>query len=240
MHDLTITEDYPWKGEGGEIVKKLVQLKDGNQWVVCAQRMVFREGGSKGRPYYEVHTIAIPAQEWSVAVIPQLTNILEARGATERNASMPPIELQTDLLDVPLPHNWLDVYVKDLITNVVSGKSVVLEDRGMTEANFLQKLFYCLICLPENLSRQISFGAGLSSLKEGEVRIAQVNKTRGLGKINDQRGGNAEEDVIFGQRYLVAIIQVIEGCTTPRQVIAAIQNIPQAIKAEVEGFTNAA
>ncbi|MFH1012789.1 MAG: hypothetical protein V1760_03525, partial [Candidatus Peregrinibacteria bacterium] len=226
---------YPWMEEGGEIIKKIIRRGD-REYVICARRMLRSENGERqpGRNYTEMHATVIPAEDWSVAIVPQLADILEAKGVTEISTSLPPIELKTDVLDQPLPENWLDNYVKELIANAVSGKPIALQDWDVSERKFLQKLFYCLICLPENLARQSSFGAGLAGCKEGEVRIAQTMSALGLRKIGGQWKGNTEEDVITGQRYLTALIGAIRNCTTPRHVMAAVQNIPQNIKREVE------
>jgi len=230
-----IDPKYPWKDEGGEIVKRLIEL-NGRQYVVVARRMLRSENGegNPGRLYVEMHEIVIPTEEWSVAVVPQLADILEAKGVTTTNNSMPVIELKTDTLDQPLPEGWFDNYIKEVISNVVSGKPIALQDWNVKEKDFLRKLFHTLTCLPENIARQISFGAGLAGSKENEVRIAHTKIARGLRKIGGQWKGTAPEDVAFGQRYLMALVQVIGNCTTPRQVIKAVNNIPLDMRAEIE------
>jgi hypothetical protein len=235
-----IPENYPWN-EGGPIVKKIFEV-DGKQYVVCAREMWRSENGEgvQGRMYTEMHEIAIPAEEWSVAVIPQLSKNLEAKGVTEQNGAMPSVELKTDILDQPLSKNWLDDYTKDMIANIVSGKPITLQDWGVSQGDFLRKLFYASICLPENLARQMSFGAGLNDMDEGQVRVAHTMKAKGLRKIGGRWKGNNEVDVTFGQRYLTALISVLGNCQTPREVMAAVQNIPQDISCEVEKRFNAA
>lgn len=182
-----------------------------------------------------MHEIVIPSEEWSVAVVPQLTDLLEAKGATKRNYSMPVIEIKTDILDSPLPSGWFDGYVRELISNVASGKSIALQEWDVKEKDFLQKLFYCLICFPENVARQISFGTGLNESEEGVVRIAHTQLSKGgVRKIAGQWKGITVQDAVFGQRYLMALVQTIGKGTTPRQVMTAVNNIPQDIRAEIE------
>lgn len=235
LHNLDFLDDYPWKDEGGEIVKRLIE-KTGIQYVIIARRMLRSEAGEekRGRMYTEMHGIVIPAEQWSVAVVPQISNVLEAKGVTEKNFSMPVIGFKTNILDKSLPNDWFDDYAKELIANVVSGNPLTIQDWDVREEDFLQKLFYCLICLPENIARQISFGAGLANSKEGEVRIAQTKTAQGLRKINGQWEGTIPIDVAFGQKYLMSLIQAIDNCTTPRQVMKTVNDIPQVIKTEIE------
>lgn len=232
-------EGYPWREEGGEIIKRLIE-KNGIQYVVVARQMLRPEDGENRaheRRYTEMHQLVIPAKEWSIAVVPQLADILKAKGVTKIDNAMPVIELRTDILDRSLPEGWLDSYVKELILNAVSGKPIALQDWDVKEKDFLQKLFYCFICLPENIARQISFGAGLglADSQDSKVRIAQTKRARrSLRKIGGEWRGTVPEDATFGQRYLMAVVQATGNCTTPRQVMRAISNIPQDIKAETE------
>lgn len=237
----TTAQKYPWH-EGGPIAKKIVEV-DGRQYMVCAREMWRSENGegAPGRMYTEMHEIAIPAEEWSAAVIPQLNATLEAKGVTERNYAMPTIELKTDILDQPLPNDWLDDYTKDMIANIVSGKPIALQEWDVSQGDFLKKLFYASVCLPENLARQMSFGTGLDDMDEGQVRVAHTMRAKGgLRKIGGSWKGNNEVDVTFGQRYLTALIAVLGNCQTPRQVMSAVKNIPQNITDEVERRFNAA
>lgn len=216
-HSFNSIDNYPWKNEGGEIVKRLIE-QNGRQYVVIARRMLRSEAGENkyGRMYTEMHEIVIPAEEWSVAAVPQLADVLQAKGTTVVNNTIPAIELKTDYLDQPLPEGWFDGYVKELISNVASGKPIALQDWDVKEKDFLQKLFGCLICLPENVARQISFGTGMADSEEGEVRIAHTKTAKGLRKIGGQWRGAAPEDIVFGQRYLMALVQTISNSKTPR------------------------
>ena len=227
--------NYPWIEEGGEIVKKLIDI-NGKQYVVVARVMLRSEGGEdkQGRMYTEMHEILIPAEEWSVAIVPQLSDILEAKGVTKMDYSMPAIELKTNMLDEPLPDNWFDDYVKDLISNVAGGKPIALQDWDVKEKDFLRKLFYCLVCLPESIARQVSFGTGLANPEEGEVRVAHTRIARGIRKIGGKWKDVTPGDVTFGQRYLTSLVLTIGNCKTPRQIMEAVNNIPQDIKIEVE------
>ncbi len=227
---------YPWKDEGGEIIKKLIE-RDGKQYVVVARRMLRSEAGEEksGRLYTEMHQIVIPAEEWSVAAIPQLTKMLEAKGVTELNPSMPSLEMNTNILDQPFQEGWPDDYTKEIIASLVTGKPLAMQDWKVTQEEFLNKLFSGLICLPEHVARQISFGTGLSDSKEGSVRIAHTKvakyKTR---KIGGNWKGLTTEDEDFGKKYMDALIKVMEGSKTPREVMKSVTDLPQEIVDEVK------
>lgn len=237
LHDdknFWFNEKYPWKDKGGEIVKKLIET-NGKQYVVIAKKMLRSESGEgvNGRMYTEMHEIVMPVEEWSVAVVPQISDVLDARGVTEKNYAMPPIELNTNILDEPLPPNWLDG-ARDLIRNIVSGKPIILQDWG-SQKTFLTKLFYCLICLPENIARQVSFGAGFAEANEGEVRITQAMQAMGgRRKIGENWKDVPQEDIVFGDRYLTELTMALKDCNTPRDIMRAVQNIPLNIKSEME------
>jgi hypothetical protein len=238
FHQFDNPEKYPWTSEGGEIVKRLIEI-DGKQFVVCAKRMMRSEDGEKkpGRNYTEMHAVLIPANEWSVSLIPQINNILEAKGVVEKNIpNANPIELKTDLLDEALPENWFDEYVKDLISKTVSGKPISLQDWDVSEKDFLKKLFYTLICLPESIARKISYGTGLARSGEGEVRIAHTKSAGGgVRKIGKEwRGEISPDDIAFGQKYLIAVNQLTGDCKTPRDIMKAMKNLPEDLKSEME------
>ena len=108
-----------------------------------------------------------------------------------------------------------------------------IQNIDVSEKDFLRKLFYCLICLPENVARQTSFGAGLAGFEKGEVRIAQTKAALGVRKIGGEWRGTTPEDITFGQEYLASLTQSISNCTTPRQVLEAIQNIPEKLRKEI-------
>ncbi len=227
---------YPWKGEGGEIIKILVE-KNGRPYVLIARRMMRSEGGfgSNQRDYTEMHALVLPAESWSVALVPQLADALIAKGRVRSDSHLPPIEFRTDILDKPLPPDWLDDATKDLIAIVVGGKPVALQEWQTTEKDFAQRLFRCLICLPEKLARQSSFGIGLGPMKSaGETRIAHTMAAKGLRKIGGQWKDMNPEDSAFGDRYLAALIQAVHGSTTPREVIRAVASLPPELLTETE------
>ena len=64
-------------------------------------------------------------------------------------------------------------YTKEIIASLVTGKPFAMQDWKVTQEEFLNKLFSGLICLPENVARQISFGTGLSDSKEGGVAFRE-------------------------------------------------------------------
>lgn len=240
-HAFNSGRPYPWAEEGGEIAKRIITGKDGKHYVVVGRRMLRpedgEEGPKRGRDYTEMHQVVIPAEEWSVAIVPQLSDILKAEGLTESDPAMPPIEVSTDILDQRLPHGWLDDLSKELISNIVSGKPISIQEWDLTQKEFLQKLFNCLICLPEKLARQVSFGAGFADYKKGEVRVAHTARAKSeIRKIGKQGWKGAEpDDLTFGRRYLATIIQTLAHAKTPRQVIRLVEEeFPPKLKEELE------
>ncbi len=112
---------------------------------------------------------------------------------------------------------------------------MAIQDWKITEKEFTQKLFFSLLCLPENVARQASFGVGFPKTKpSSDVRIVltmqAIYPTR---KIAGAWKGVAPEDEAFGHKYLAAVENAVSTATTPREVMSAVANLPEELKSEV-------
>ncbi|MFC1656269.1 hypothetical protein ACFL3C_05340 [Patescibacteria group bacterium] len=159
------SSNYPWEDEGGQILVKEME-QDGQKYIVCQRYKMRSEGGDsgRGRNYHEQHYIAIPAEEWSIAAIPKLAEVLSTTPILQdddKNWEMSPIEIEVPFADTKLPEGWFDEYVQDLVAHIVSGKPIQLADPDMSEKEFLQKLYYALLCVPLSIASKITFGTGL-------------------------------------------------------------------------------
>lgn len=230
-------------GEGaGEVVKTTIRTREGQQYTVIAQRHFIPEDGVGGRKrtYTEMHALMIPDADWSITVIPQMMRLLDANSVTERNFDADPVSIDTQLLDAPLATDWFTPDIEELLVRIISGKSVSLQSRHLSQDEFIHQLFHCLACLPERVARQVSFGAGLASTNDtdGDVRISQSYFAKAATtKIGDRwRGEEAlTEQLKLGQEYLGVIRPLIANCTTPRQVLAMIATrVPAPLRQQVE------
>lgn len=235
MEDSGSHLDYPWKDEGGGIVRVTI-MNEGRPYVLCA-RCNFRSEageGAIGREFTAAHIIAIPAEEWSVAAIPQLARALKADSLTESRTDMEAVEIKTDILDQELPDEWLDADVKEMLKRALAGQPLSIQDWKTSVGDSLDQIYRCLLCLPEYIGRQISFGAGLVRM-EGGVRLARGKiATTPVRKIGETWKGDDTVDLSFGQKYLDALLPRLEKCRTPRDVIRAVETLPPDLFAGVE------
>ena len=184
---------YPWKDEVGGI-SRFTTLLNGIPYVICAKagyRNEDGEGSSYGRKYTEGKLIAIPATQWSVSLIPQLAELLKIEPTISGEPQILGMEIvTTEKLDEPLPDGWLDESIKELMIHTIAGAPFGLQDWNISESDFLNRIFYVLICLPESISRQVSFGTGLYKATD-DLRI-----THGMSALTKPRkiAGNWIDD----------------------------------------------
>lgn len=234
-HDIDNYNKYPWSEEGGEIIKTTKEI-DGKSYVICARYRRISESGEnkQDRLFGQMHVIAIPAEEWSIAVIPQLNSILNAKPQTATDSSMDKIKIDNKKMDEKLPEAWFDESVKELILRILTGKSIGLQSWDTKIGETLNKFYFCLLCLPENVSKRISFGAGLRNLK-GSVRLGHgMAATTPLRKIGGEWKGGESMDFSLGKRYLGELERILPACQTPRDVLKAVKDLPLELKNSVE------
>ena len=121
--------------------------------------------------------------------------------------------------------------------SIVTGYSVCSEETESTAKEYLQRLFHALICLPESVSRHVSFGAAMWE-SEG-VRINQIqrmptgriiSKDRASGKWRFPNRNLGD----YAQNYVQVIGMLTQECRTPRDVLRVIQSLPQKVVQSVE------
>ncbi len=231
-------DDYRFP-EGGQIVKKAFVSKEGIPYVFLACNKGLREEPSKshgGRYYSSMHVLVVPVAEYSIALLPQLTAHLQPRGLRVLDSNMKELSLTTETLDQELPTDWFSSDVREMVARLLSGQSFAVVDTQQSGSQFLNQLFLALLCLPQDVARQISFGSALQKSVKGQVRVAHtqdgnydVMKTRkrdGTTSWNQEMNIN---DIQFSTQYLSAITQVIPTCRTPRAVMKAVKSLPSAL-----------
>ncbi|MFC1721454.1 hypothetical protein ACFL0Z_00905 [Patescibacteria group bacterium] len=229
-------DEYAWPGEG-EIIKKMIDV-GGLKFMVCARKETLSEGGKgvQDRGYNEMDALLIPQKDWSVAVIPQLADLLQVKALSGKQQELPAVEIDTGVLDKPLDPEWFDQDVKDIVGNIVSGQSINVQERT-SQKEFLDRLFRAMICLPEHIAQRVSFGAGLHGMEGNAVRVAQNQMSFApIKRIGNKWTGDGltSENQQWGQQYLDAITPLIADCKTPREIMRAIKDLPPEIIAECE------
>lgn len=233
-----------WKKMPYFPIVKVTRVVDGVPYVVCGLASGRSEDGAditKGRIYSESHYIAIPASEWSVALVPQLTSILNnTPRVVGEPVEMPEIEVSTDILDKPLPADWFSKS-KDILVRLAGGQTLSYQVWSASEQqNFLQNLFFAMICLPENVARRMSFGSGIAykNIGEGNVGLRAFLGTTGFSygrplKIMDKPW--AYDDVTklrLGEEYIAALSPLVASVQTPREVMRAVTQLPDNIRSQ--------
>ncbi|MBI4234750.1 hypothetical protein HY604_00425 [Candidatus Peregrinibacteria bacterium] len=234
--ELDSDESYPWSGKDEGQTIKTTKVIDGKPYIVCARYRLRPEGGENatGRRYGQMHVIAIPAEQWSIAAIPQLDQILKAKPQTERDFSMGTVNIDSTSLDKRLPDGWFSDSVKEIISRIITGKSTSIQDWNMKIGTALDQFYYCLLCLPENISRRISFGAGLKNMQGGVSLGHGMSSMTTIRKVAGTWRGEEGVDFSLSKRYLEELEKVIPNCKTPRDVLKAIKNLPAELTASVE------
>ncbi|MBI2551674.1 hypothetical protein HYW17_00025 [Candidatus Uhrbacteria bacterium] len=225
--------DYPWREKGGGIVKKTVRMS-GASYVVCARVNGRSETGEgvRGRFYTEARYWVIPEDQWSIVAVAQLADRLQAEPATaeemERTqGSLEPVEMTDAVFDKPLPDGWFDDTIRRMIENLVAKRPLNLPSTTTSIQTYLEKLFYTLICLPENAAKKIDFGTGLI------VGHYPHNIPMGL-KVGGLITGREQLDPLTVNAYSQEVAARIQSCKTPREVMKAVQAIPGELLKKVE------
>ena len=229
-------DDRMWDDEGGTIIKVSKEL-NGIPHILCGRLKLASENGDgvPGRRYVQAHFMDIPANEWSVSIIPQLADALDnTPPLASEDHEIPKKELKTELLDKSLPDDWYNDEIKAFLRSMIAGQPISIQDYDHSVKEYLQKIFYCSICLPENAARQISFGSGLGDMK-GELRFSQgtaafTENRRIVDRWVIQEGLNFD----LSNRYLGELESRISNCKTPREVMKAVNSIPQELEMQVE------
>ncbi len=225
-------------------IVKVTRMIGDKPYVICGCVTARPEAGDGkgGRKYQEAHYIAVPAQEWSIALIPRLTTVLNTTPRVVGEPStMPDIEESTNTLDEPLPQNWFND-AKDILVRLAGGQTLSQQNWDADgQQKFLQNLFLALVCLPEPAARQVSFGAGIGrdGVQDGKVGLRAFHGMSGFAydrslKITDQpwKNDNAER-LKFGEDYVAALLPLIASAKTPREVMRAVTQLPKPLVAEV-------
>ena len=217
---------------------KLNKVIDGVPYVICSRaEQVAEQGGKGGRRSIERRSIAIPASEWSVAAVPQIGKMLSSVEHVQGESQvLPKAELSTAYLDEKLPEGWFDAEVKDLVMRIVEGQPLAIENANPSEEVFLQKLYYAMLCLPESVARQISFGSGLNEMA-GDVRIAQGVKALTNRKKIGGEWKNEDFDPLskeFAEKYLAKVVLLVNEGMTGRDMLKAVTGLPASVRGAVE------
>jgi hypothetical protein len=236
-HVHSTTLDYPWKNEDGQILVKEME-KDGQKYMVCQRYKIRSEGGDsgRGRGYHEMQYIVIPKEEWSIAAIPKLVEVLNTTPILkddDKNWEMPLVEIEVPAANTKLPEGWFDDYVQDLVAHIVSGKPIQLQDWHITEKEFLQKLYYALLCIPLPIANKISFGTGLYEKgSEYNADIAHCiyaygGADMGAKKIAEKWKDFPGADDEFGGKYIEYLKAAgVDKAAQLKDVLQAIPNLP--------------
>lgn len=225
---------YPWRGEGGGIEKINVEI-NGEPMVLVARFNAYTEDGAAGRQrdFQSAHFAMVSGKDWSVAVIPQLVEKLSTEPGVEKTAPLSPLEFGTDVLDRDLQEHWFDDSVKELLVRVISGKTIAIHEKEKSVKQFLDTVFLCELCLPENTARNMSFGSGLFSSEK--VRMSTAMSARGDMK---KEGGvwQGDQNIDFGlsNEYVSVLESKLAGCKTPRDVMKAVDSLPRDLIEKVE------
>lgn len=238
-----------WRETPFQPIVRVTRVLDGVPYVVCgkiegrSESGVLPDGKKKpGRPYVEGDFIAVPASEWSVALVPQLHTLLDTTPRVVGEADrLPQLEVRTDNLDEPLPEGWFDQLTKDMVLRVASGNSLSIQDWKMPQSDSLRHIFRTLICLPEEVARRMSFGSGIAYTTPPEnlgLRMYHGMIGRGGGPMRLADKGwqpqyeNVEKNKL-GEEYLVALAPLVASAKTPRDVMKAVNELSSDLRERV-------
>lgn len=224
-----------WREEGGPIVKMTV-IADGQTYVAIGRKNFLSEAGAgkPGRNYTQAHFAFIPAKDWSVAAIPKLADSLQAKPMTKENSNLDSIEMDTGILDEPLPPDWFDDETKEMLIRILAGKPMSVQNWDASVHDFLKKIYHLSLCLPEKVARQISFGSGLGEMK-GELRLAYGERAQtSPRKIGASWKGEDQLDKSIGKEYLIALMSGVGSCETPRDVMRLVSELPTELLQKAE------
>lgn len=223
-------------------IVKVSRIVDGSPYVICGLTSSRGEGGvgKPGRGYTEAHFIAVPASDWSVAVIPQLIKLLNNTPRGDREPlAMPELEVNTDVLDKPLAQNWLSD-ARDILVRLASGQTLSIQAQTALEQDvFLNNIFHALICLPEKVARRISFGSGIGpELQEADFGLraflGMTGFEHGPMKVMDNPWTHDDATKLkLGEEYVAVLMPLIASAKTPREVMRAVQKLPANITEQV-------
>lgn len=225
------------QGQSHSSLIKLNKVIDGVPYVICSRaEQVAEQGGKGGRRSIERNSVAIPASEWSIAVVPQIGKMLDS---VEHIQGQSPVlakaELSTAKLDEKLPEGWFDVEVKELVSRIIEGQPLAIEDSNASEDIFLQKLYYAMLCLPESVARQISFASGLNEMN-GDVRVAQGAKALTDRKKTGVEWKNESFDPVskeFAEKYLAKVVLLVNEGMTGRDMLKAVAGLSPSVRGAV-------
>jgi len=237
--DNSLMEKYPhkWKEEGGGVVKFNLEI-DGNKYI-CIARMTARSEvpALAERNFIAYRALLIPEKDWSPAIIATLADNLTAEPPVGEqtvgaDVNLQPKELQTNCLDQPLSPGWFSKDVAYSIAFLLSGQNVSAEDPCSIK-EYLQKLFYVFICLPSQISKKESFGAGLLC-SDGQVKIAQAHQTKdnqNMARKRDLESGSSTKGKWNksphqqARAYVDLLGTKIVNCKTPREVMIVVDSL---------------
>jgi len=235
VSSVTDWKKHPWYNKGGIVFRKTILYK-GQPYIVCAKVNGTSESGEaddRARDYTQAKMIAIPAKDWSISVIPQLDQLLDPRATTSRNDQMESLECSTKKLDESLPDGWFDLTVQDWIKQVLSGRPVSIQDWETSHQTSLQKIYFALLCLPESVAREISFGVGIPKM-EGQFRMAKgVAAHTDVRKIGASWKQPAGIQPALAEEYLLQLKQRMTNVKTPREMMRAVETMPSEITRQV-------
>lgn len=228
-----------WSVESGPILK-MSKIIDGKPYIICVRKDFRSEDGegTNGRKYTSARVIAIPAEEWSVSIIPQLSEKLRTEPLTkeeiekENNTK----DFSTEILDKEFPEGWFSNEIEEYLVRLVSGNPASVQDVETGSKEFLNRIFYCMLCLPEKLARQVSFGTCMPQMTD-RIRLSHGMIGRTSKSVNiPSKKWHLEDgmDFTFGNHYVAKIKEIIQSCKTPRDVMRAVASLPNEIVQKVE------
>ncbi len=211
----------------------------GKQWIICGMgEGIDSDGpGKGGRPSTEAHFIFIPAEEWSVGMIPDVIKKMDTTRLLKSESTMPELEVSNKALDEDLPEDWLNQTVRDMIVRIASGKTLSIQNAHVKELSHddtLRRMFNVLMCMPNEVARRISFGTQLMD-KSGQPTVglrmfdgyhaftARPHKLEG----KDVWQRDKPETNKLGEEYLAALTPLIASAKTPREVMRAVTQLPR-------------
>ncbi len=225
--------NYAWPEEGA-ILRSAISV-EGQPYISCTRVGLRPENPSKGggREYTQAHSILIPADEWSVSLIPQLPDLLSLQPMREgeETNTLPDIETSTALLDRPLPNEWFNDEVRELVRNICTGRPIESQARTLQVSAMLESLYFVSLCLPEAVARRMSFATGMQDMNsnfrvEHGMRAMNTDARRLVGgQWKGDQSGLSEAD-----RYIDALSGVLKGANSAREVMKAVDALPEDIK----------
>lgn len=223
-----------------KISKKNLLGKDGKTYIVCTRTAYPSEGGHEkmDRRFNEYHTIAIPAEEWTVAAVPLLYRLLKPEPATERNLNLPPIEVKTGGLDKnPIRVNTILKMGDLIIPNLFTGRGISLDHDSINTGQTPDiAMFVILATLPQSVAREVSFNLGMDHAGRATKGPARINQGSCIYSDVDLRKGqwtsgkkDEQCDLSLGQEYMTELrlrLPPAEEMITYRDLLKAVDTMP--------------